>query len=45
MKSGALTSKLMEVTGCIDAEDRDWVMEDGVHVVQYATVGVPCSER
>ena len=37
------TSKLMEVTGCINTKDRDWVVEDRVHIVQYATVGVPCS--
>jgi len=36
------TGKLMEVMGCIDAEDRDRVAEDSVHIVQYATVGVPC---
>ena len=37
------TGELIEVTGCIDTENRDWVVEDRVHIVQYATVGVPCS--
>jgi hypothetical protein len=45
MKSEALTGKLMKVMGYVDAEDRDWMVEDKVHIVQYATVGIPCGEQ
>jgi hypothetical protein len=36
------STELTEVMGCVNAEDRDRVVEDSGHVVDYATVGVPC---
>jgi hypothetical protein len=38
MESGELT----EVIGCINAEDRDCVVNNSSHVADYATVGIPC---